>query len=405
MISVDDALETILSQVSPLPPKEVDLLDALGRVLAEDISSDSDIPSLDNSAMDGYAVRVADVEHASPDTPAALSVIADLPAGYLPERDIVPGEAVRIMTGAPIPGGADAVVRVEDTEKADGDVRIFRSAEDGENVRRAGEDVKLGEQVLTRGRVLSAADIGMLASVGKARVNVIRPPVVSILATGDEVIDVSEAAQPGKVRNSNAYTMAAQVTESGGVPRLLGIARDTAEELAAKIRCGLEADVLLTSGGVSMGDYDLVKPILKELGSMVFWKVAMRPGQPLAFGVVEGTPLFGLPGNPTSSMISFEQFVRPTLLTMQGKTKLRRCEVTAVLEGDFKKKPGPRMFLRVLMRREGDVHFARLTGPQGSGILKSMSSAGGLLVLPEESHGFTYGDTGTVLMIHEPEVD
>lgn len=405
MVSVEEALKKILDHARPLEPEAVSILQALDKVLAEDIHSDMNIPPLDNSAMDGYAVRAKDIQGASQSKPVELTIPGETRAGQLPEKPLGLGEAMAIMTGAPIPPGADAVVIVEDTERADGKVRIFEEARKGDHIRLAGEDIKKGELVLKSGKVLGPAEIGMMAAVGCKSVSTVRSPVVAILATGDEIVDVGEELLPGKIRNSNSYSLAAQVERYGATPQILGIAQDVKGELKAKVEEGLKADVLLTSGGVSMGKYDLVRNILGEVGQMIFWKVAMRPGKPLAFGVAGNKLLFGLPGNPTSSMVSFEQFVRPALLKMQGRRRLRKREVKAKLAETIKKRPDPRVFLRVVVEEGDDGYLARPTGPQGSGILKSMVLANGLLVLPEGVSEVKAGQEAIVQLLDEPEVE
>lgn len=403
MIGVDEALATVLAEVRVLPEEKVPITSALRRVLAEDVAAEADIPPFDNSAMDGYAVRAVDTRGASRANPVVLEVLEDLAAGRVSTSTIGPGQAIRIMTGAPTPAGADSIVMVEETERGDGTVRIFTEARLGEHVRLAGEDVKRGQVVLPVGRLLRAADIGMLASVGKAEVSVIGSPKVAIITTGDELVDLTEPLAPGKIRNSNAYSLAAQVIESGGVPEILGIARDTHEDVREKIERGLESDIVLTSGGVSVGDYDLVKDVLGGLGRMVFWKVAMKPAKPLAFGILKGKPAFGLPGNPTSSMVSFEQFVRPTILKMSGHKTLHRPEVEVILGETVRKKAGRRHFLRVMLERRDGELVALLTGPQGSGILKSMTLADGLLVLPEDATEVKQGEKAKVQLFN-PDV-
>lgn len=401
MISVDEARDVILSSIPILPSEEVALLDALYRVLDEDVYSDSNIPPFDNSAMDGYAIRAADVGRASAENPVILDVLEDLAAGYVAGQAVGEGQAIRIMTGAPMPQGADSVVKVEETERSNGSVKVFRSVKRGENVRLAGEDVRVGELVLTKGKLLGPGDVGMLASIGKASIKVIRRPRVAVIATGDELVDVGEPLAPGKIRNSNAYSIGAQVLEAGAIPLMVGIARDRRNDLVEKIERGLEADILITSGGVSVGDYDLVKQVLAELGEVVLWKVAMKPGKPLAFGVIQDKPLFGLHGYPTSSMVSFEQFVRPAILKMSGRSDLKRPEIQVVLEDRVVKKPGRRHYLRaVLERKDGEVH-AKLTSSQKSGSLKPMTVANALLVIPEDATAIEPGEKVTAQLIRE----
>ncbi|MBI4495851.1 MAG: molybdopterin molybdotransferase MoeA [Deltaproteobacteria bacterium] len=382
MISVEDAIGRILEQIPRLGKERVNILDSRGRVLAEEIEASMDIPPWNNAAMDGYAVRWADIRQASPKKPVRLKVLADLPAGSVFQGRLHSGEAVRIMTGAPLPQGADTVVQVESTEKIAARVKILDVPARGGNVRRAGEDVRKGQKVLREGEILRPAHIGMLSSLKRAFVSVYQRPRVAILSTGDELLEIDEPWAEGKIINSNSYTLAALVSENGGVPLQLGIAKDRREDLAQKIRAGLVADLLLTSGGVSMGDYDLVKEILHDLGQMSFWKVAMRPGQPLAFGRVEGKPLFGLPGNPVSAMVSFEQFVRPAIRKMSGHLHLFRLALRAVLGETLGKKATHTYFLRCRLSWENGKILASTTGEQGSAILSSMIKAQGLIVLP-----------------------
>jgi molybdopterin molybdotransferase len=400
MISVDEALDRILARIPVLGLEKADILSSLGRVIGEDILAPRDIPPLDNSAMDGYAVRAADIREASRERPISLQVIEDLPAGVLPRRSIAQGQAIRIMTGAPIPGGADAVVMVEDTEKAGQEVRVFRGVSSGENIRRAGEDIREGDRVIAKGSLIRAAEVGMLASVGRAFVHVHQRPVVAILCTGNELVDVDEGLADHKIVSSNSYTLAAQVMECGALPLQLGIAKDLSAEIEEKLRRGLRADVILSSAGVSVGDYDLVKDVLGEIGfRMEFWGVAMRPGQPLAFGTIEGKPTFGLPGNPVSSMVSFEQFVRPSLLRMMGHRRLFRPVVDASLKEEISKKPGRRHFVRARLSLEGNRYVVTTTGPQGSGILNSMVEANGLIIVPEETTEIKAGETVRVQIL------
>jgi len=405
MLSVEEALEKVLRAFHPLEPEEVDILDSLGRVLAEDVYADLNIPPLDNTAMDGYAVRAEDTKGASPQNPRRLRIICELPAGYVSEKAVEPGTAIRIMTGAPIPPGADAVVRFEYTRREGDWVYIFREVEPGKEIRRAGEDVRKGELKLRWGTVIRPAEVGMLAALGKRRVKVIRRPRVAILATGDELVDVDETPGPGKIRNTNSYSNAAQVIKYGGIPIMLGIARDRKEELSAKIKEGIErgADLILTSGGVSVGDFDVVKEVLAAEGEMSFWRVRMKPGKPLAFGHIAGVPLLGLPGNPVSVMVSFEIFARPAILKMQGRTKLDKPTVEAVLLDGIEEKDERRHYVRVIMERKGGEWYARLTGAQGSGILTSMVKANGLAIIPEDWSRVKPGTKVKVMMLDWPE--
>lgn len=402
MLSVEQALAQVLDAFRPLEPERVPVLDALGRVLAEDVVAGIDIPPHANSAMDGYAVLAADVAGAGPESPVRLRVVENLAAGYVAQETVAPGTAVRIMTGAPVPDGADAVVRFERTEQQGDWVEVYYAAPVGNNIRYAGEDVRSGDLVLRKGTLVRPQEIGMLASLGHRAVSAIRRPRVAILATGDELVDIDEPLGPGKIRNSNGYSNAAQVLRYGGVPIMLGIARDTMSDLTHKIRSGLEqgADLLLTSGGVSVGDFDVVKNVLSAEGDITFWRVRMKPGKPLAFGRITAqvgdaertVPVLGMPGNPVSVMVSFEMFARPAILTMLGVTDLGKPLVDAVLENEIRSKDERRHYVRVYLERDGDTYRASLTGAQGSGILTSMLKANGLAIIPED---WTHAPAGT----------
>ncbi len=400
MLSVEEARRRVLETIRPLETVEVPLLEALGMTLAEDAVAEGDIPPFDNSAMDGYAVRSEDVAGAAEGSPVELAVLGDLPAGYTAGVSVGPGQALRIMTGAPLPVGADAVVPVEATRPGEGKVLVLEGVARGENVRRAGEDVRAGEKVIAAGTAIGPAELGMLASLGYARVRCHRRAVVGVISTGDELVEAGEDLSPGKIRDSNSYTVYGMVREAGGEPLRLGIVRDDAALLERTILENLErVDLFVTSGGVSVGDYDLVKDVLGKLGEMNFWKVAMRPGKPQAFGHIRGKPLFGLPGNPVSVMVSFEQFVRPALLKMMGRSSIFRPQVTAVLDAPVGRRKGRTEFIRVIVEwRDGRYH-ARPTGPQGSGILKSMVLGNALAVLPEEVGRLEAGDEVTVQLL------
>jgi len=400
MISVEAALEKILSHIQPLGFEKVSLLESLGRVIGEDIYASRDIPPLDNSAMDGYAVRCEDIQQASQDRPARLEIVEDLPAGSVSKRTLAKGEAIRIMTGAAIPRGADSVVQVEDTAREDRYAQFLKVVPLGENIRRAGEDVSKGERVISKGDLIRPPELGMLASVGRSFVSVYQRPLVAILCTGEELVDVDGTLDEGKIISSNSYTLAGQVKDAGAIPIQLGIARDRKEDIEEKLRQGVRADVLISSAGISVGDYDLVKDVLKDLGmEMVFWKVAMKPGKPLAFGTIAGKPAFGLPGNPVSSMVSFEQFVRPSLLKMMGHCQLFRPTIEAVLKEDIRKEPGRRHYIRALVSFEKDRYVVTTTGDQGSGILKSMVRANGLVIIAEHQETVKAGEKVIVQLL------
>ena len=398
MLSVEEALARVLSAFQPLAAERVPILDALERVLAEDVAAAGDIPPHANSSMDGYAVQSADTTGASTTAPIRLHVVGEVAAGHLPDADVTPGTAVRIMTGAPLPEGADAVVKVEDTSSQETWVDIHAAAPAGQYIRPAGEDVRRGERVLARGTLLRPQEIGMLATLGHTHVQVHRRPRVAILATGDEVLPIDAPLVPGKIRNANSYSNAAQVSKLGGVPILLGIAHDRVEELTAKIEAGLaqDVDLLLTSGGVSVGDFDLVKDVLAAEGEIAFWRVRMKPGKPLAFGHIGGVPVLGLPGNPVSVMVSFEMFVRPALLKMQGRTDLVRPIVEATLVEAVTRKDERRHYLRVHVEHQEGTYRAHLTGGQGSGILSSMVKANGLAIIPED---WTHAEAGSQVSV------
>jgi molybdopterin molybdotransferase len=400
MITVEEALEKILFHIQLLGFERVSILEALGRVIAEDLYANRDIPPLDNSGMDGYAVRSEDIQNASQDHPVRLKVIEDLRAGFVSEKTVEMGESIRIMTGAPIPRGADAVVPVEDTEKGNGIASVLKTLQPGENIRRAGEDVKRGERVISAGDLIRPAEVGMLASVGRSFVSVYQRPLVAILCTGDELVDVDGDVAQAKIISSNSYTLAAQVKDCGAIPVQLGIARDRKEEIKEKLTQGLRADMLISSAGVSVGDYDFVRDVLNDLGMKVlFWKVAMKPGKPLTFGTIGGKPVFGLPGNPVSSMVSFEQFVRPSLLKMMGHRQILRPVIEAILKEEIRKESGRRHFVRAFVTFEKDHYFVTITGEQGSGILRSMVKANGLVVIPEDREVVRAGEKVKVQLL------
>jgi molybdopterin molybdotransferase len=401
MLNVEEAQRRVLSVFRPLEAERLPILAAMRRVLVEDIYTDQDIPPCANSSMDGYAVRAVDTVGGSSETPVPLHIIGELPAGRVPEQAVTRGTAIRIMTGAPLPPGADAVVKVEDTATEGEYVQICTAVKAGNYVRPAGEDVREGSLVLRRGTRLRPQEVGMLAALGHEEVWVTRKPRVAILATGDELVAIDKPLTLGKIRDSNSYSNAAQVIEHGGDPILLGIARDRVGELTAKIRAGLEqkVDLFLTSGGVSVGSLDLVKDVLAAEGQMDFWRVRMKPGKPLAFGHIGGVPVLGLPGNPVSVMVSFEMFVRPALMTMQGAQDWRRPIADATLMDEIKHKDERRHFVRARLVWENGEYHAYLTGAQGSGILSSMVKANALAIVPEEWDHAPAGARVQVMML------
>ena len=411
MVSVEEALQKILSCIEVLEPETKPILDCLGQVLAEDIRSTIDIPPLDNSAMDGYAVKADDTRGASEASPKILSVTGKIAAGSMPRGEVKRGSAIRIMTGAPLPQGADAVVPFEDTDEVArkashrdlSQIGILCEVREGTNIRRKGEDIAKGSLVLKKGTVLRPAETGVLASLGHPAVAVIRRPVVSILATGDELTDIDQPLPAGKIYNSNTYTIAAEVRRYGGIAKILGIGRDSVRSLEQKIDEGLDSDMLITSGGVSKGDYDVVKDVLAKCGEITLQTVCMKPGKPLAFGMIgKGSRKIshlGLPGNPVSSMVTFEQFARPAILKMMGKSNLAKPSIRAIMEDDIVDTDVRRLFARVTVAKRNGKYYARVTGPQGSGILTSMVKANGLAVIPENTKRVKKGDIVEVQML------
>jgi len=396
MLSVEEALEQILSRVRPLATERVDLLAALGRVLAEPVRSTRVIPPWANSSMDGYAVRATDTRPG-----AALTVVGRIAAGALPDRNVGPGEAMRIFTGAPLPDGADSVVPQEEVEAAAQRVTLHGATPRGAYVRPAGEDVQVGDLVLESGTVLGPAEIGLLATLGRSQVEVSRRPRVAVLSTGSELADLGTEPGPAQIPNANTYSLMAQVMEAGGIALNLGVAPDRLDVIGERIRRGREADVLVLSAGVSVGDLDLVREALVTAGAALhLWKVNMRPGKPITFGSLESRPVFGLPGNPVSAMVTFELFVRPALLAMQGRQRLHRPRVHALAAAPIVNRGSRRGYLRVSMEERDGRWRARLTGDQGSGILRSMVRADGLAVLPGETI-VGVGDEVEVLVIRE----
>lgn len=416
MLSVEEALDRILGVFHALEPEEKPVLDALGQVLAEDVVARFDIPPLDNSAMDGYALQARSVKGASKDSPVVLRVIGAVAAGALPKEEVRPGTAVRIMTGAPVPKGADAIVPFEDTDelsrRAAGDglweIGVNLEVPQGADIRRAGQDVRKGERVLRKGTLLRPGEIGVLASLGYPTVRVIRRPVVAILATGDELLEPGDQHAPGKIYDSNSYSVAAGVLRYGGIPKLLGIARDDLDVMNFKLREGLKSDMLLTSAGVSKGDYDMVKDVLALHGEIDFWSVRMRPAKPLAFGVLAAdngrrVPHLGLPGNPVSAMVAFEQFGRPAIYKMLGKTNYSKPTVQAILDEPIHNTDGRRVYARAVVTKRDGAYHARLTGHQSSNLLTSMARANGLAICPEELPEKEAGEMVEVQMLDWPE--
>ena len=396
MLSVREALDRVLETVEPLGCERVGLFDAVGRVLGEDVTSLRDVPNCANSAMDGYAVRHADVSR----VPVRLPVTATVAAGRLDIPSLSPGTAIRIMTGAPVPHDADTVVRVEDT-KTDGDCGIVEIApQSGANVRLAGEDVRVGDTILHRGRRLVPADLGLAASAGRSLLLVHRRPRVAILSTGDELVEADQPVKPGQVVNTNAYVLAAAVAEAGAIAAPLPIARDTHDDIRAAFVEAARADAILSTGGVSVGDFDYVKQVMDEIGvARSFWKVAQKPGKPLTFGTLAGRPYFGLPGNPVSSLVCFYLYARPALRRMLGLSALHFPTVDATLAHDLRKSEGLTEFVRCRLERRDEQWIAFVTGTQGSHVLSSMSLGSGLVIAQPNGKSLAAGTKVTVIRL------
>ncbi len=405
-LAAADAARRILAEVRRQPPLRVPLDDALDSVLVEDVVSPLDIPAWINSAMDGYAARGADVRGASPEAPVRLRVVEQLPAGHFPTRALGAGEAARIFTGAPLPEGADSVIRQEDTDLGVETVAILKDRDVGVNIRRAGEDIRRGQTVLRAGTALGPAHLGVLASRAVAHPLVHRRPRVAILGSGDEIVDVDqpEAILSGrKTASSNTHTLVALVRQAGGEPVNLGIARDTPESLRAHLTRALEADLLVTTAGISVGEHDYVRTVLAELGAeQRFWKLRMRPGAPVGFGLLRGIPWIGLPGNPVSTMVTFELFVRPAIRAMSGHALPFRRAIAVRVAEPVTVRPRLQHFLRAIVSDTPAGPEARLTGPQGSGILTSMVLANALLVLPEGQFETPAGATARAIVLDDP---
>jgi molybdopterin molybdotransferase len=403
-VGLREALETIQSAIQPIGDEPCPLRSSRGRVLAEDVVSPIDLPLWTNSAMDGFACLAGDVRHATRADPVVLRVVDDVPAGAFPRVPVTPGTATRVMTGAPIPDGADTVVRVEHTDGGTGGggrvVRIHDGHDAGRNLRRQGEELKRGDIALRAGTPLTPAAVGVAAAMGRAELRVVRRPVVAVMTSGDELVDVDryeEVMAGRRIVSSNSYTLGAQLEEIGCEVRYLGIAKDSLESLRSLLRQAEGCDALVTSAGISVGEHDHVKQALLELEAKVrFWRVRIRPGSPFAFGTIAawgGIPWFGLPGNPVSSMVTFELFARPALLRMSGQLDVFPVPIRAVFRDDYRAPPGLTHLVRVALARDGSGEWeARTTGAQGSGILSSIVGAHGLMIVPEESEGAQTGE-------------
>lgn len=405
MVDVDEVLRRVLASVRPLPSHQLPILDALGLVVTHDVVADVDVPPFRNSAMDGYAVRTAETAGATADRPVRLRVVREIAAGAAEVGRIEPGTAARIMTGAAVPEGADGVVRFEETDEGAGGgrpgwVAIHRPAKPWDNVRPAGEDLRRGETVIAAETRLRPPEIGLLAALNRSAVGVHRRPRVAVLSTGDEVVDLGPSLRPGQIRNSNSYTLAAMAHAWGAVPVLLGIARDTVGDLSEKLAAAREADLIVTSGGVSLGDYDLVKDVLRAEGEVAIWQVRMKPGKPLAFGSVGGRPLLGLPGNPVAAAVSFFLFGRPAIWRMLGRRDLDPPSVLATVMETLDNRGQRRHYVRARVERVPDGGWeVRTAGEQGAGVLSSLARANGLLVVPEHLERVEPGTRLPVLLL------
>ncbi len=401
MLQIGEAQRQVLEEIPVLGSERIHILESLGRVLAQEVSAIRDAPAWDNSAMDGYAVRSEDVCSASQENPIRLRIIGDAPAGKPFKGEMGKGEAVRIMTGGIVPNGADTIVMVEYTEAKENEVIVSKDPGPDAHIRRSGEDVRAGEIVFHPGDLIRPPEVGMLATLGHGYVYVHQRPVVAILSTGDELVDLDEPFDHGKVVSSNSYSLSAQVADCGAIPLSLGIATDDESDQRKKLTAGIRADAIVTSGGVSVGKYDLVKDTLAELGMKVkFWKVAMKPGKPLVFGTIGNKPVFGLPGNPTSAMISFEQFVRPALLKMMGHRAIFRTLREVELAEDVSFGSNRLHLVRCkLFEKDGQL-MAQATGTQSSGALRSMILADALMILPAGRKVFNAGERVKAQLLH-----
>lgn len=385
-ISVSDAQNFILDNIKVLSPEILPLQDSLNKILSKDIYSKINIPPFDNSAMDGYAIRSQDTKSATRENPVYLIKKGEISAGCYKKLECKNGYAIKIMTGAPVPPGCNAVVKKEDTQEINDRVKVFKECEVGENIRKKGEDIKKDELVLKKGTKIGKFEIGILASLGYDKLSVIPSPKVGIISTGDELVEPGKKLSPGKIYNSNAWTLFGMIKELDCEVIYFGIVKDKKVDLQNVFKkAAKKCNIIVTSGGVSVGEYDIVKDVLQNIGKINLWKVKMRPGHPLAFGKINKTPVFGLPGNPVSVAVSFLQFVRPSILKMKGESNLFLKEVDVIVDEDIKKKKGFIYFLRGKSYiKDGELH-CKTTGPQGSGILKSLHLADILLVLPEEA--------------------
>ncbi|MEN6617329.1 MAG: gephyrin-like molybdotransferase Glp [Syntrophorhabdus sp.] len=405
-VSVDEAMKIIVSSVRPLGYENVSIIKSYNRVLYEDIISDIMVPPFDDSAMDGYAIITEDTRNATPHNPALLKVIGEIQAGgSRHNQSVVRNTAIRIMTGAPVPAGADSVIQFEDTEEWAGHVKIFRETKKFENYRFAGESIKKGDRVLAKGDRLSSADIGILASLNYNTVKVYKQPTVSIISTGNEIAEIGEDAHEDRIRNVNAYTLYSEIKKYSAIPDYLGIARDSIEDTRAIFLKALKSDVIISTGGVSMGRYDLVKEIYDDLDiETQFEWIRVKPGRPCTFGKKDNKLIFGLPGNPVSTLTSFIQFVRPALLRLMGTRRIAKPVVNAYLEEDVTKQSGKVHLLRGHFTIRNNEFYVSTTGNQKSSVLRSMSVANCLIIIPENVTKVIKGERVAIQLIDHDEI-
>ena len=408
LLNVDVAIKNILDTITVLGNETIAITDALNRILDEDIYSDINLPPFANSSMDGFAVKAEDIIHATQDNPIELNIVMDIPAGKAPDKTLESGQAARIMTGAPIPDGANAVVPVEDTNvdwshntenPLQQSVKVFRSVHSGDYVRPVGEDIQAGELILKAGTRLRPQEIGVLVALGKSQIRVIRQPRVAIISTGDELVGVDEPLLPGKIRDTNSYTLSGLITNLGGIPIKLPVAKDTLDDVRQLFQSALaqQPDMIISSAGVSVGAADFIRDILQELGQVDFWRINLRPGKPLAYGQIQGVPFFGLPGNPVSAMVTFHVLVRPALLKMSGQPN---TSITIkVLTQDDMTSDGRRSYIRVKLIPKNDGIYATVTGTQSSGASMSMVLADALMIIPEDVTAIKAGTTLNALLL------
>lgn len=406
-ISIEDANEILLDEYIDTQLIQLSILDSLDYILAEDIESDINIPPFDRSPLDGYAYKSEDCITATKDSPVILEVIDNIQAGYVSSKKVENGQAMRIMTGAKIPKGADVVTMYELTEFTDTEVKIFKHLKPQSNISKMGEDIEIGELVLQKGMIIGPAEIGILASLGKSRVKVYSKPKVAILATGDEIINVDENLVEGKIRNSNSYTIAAQIKRLGGEAVILGISKDNIYDTKKELESALKwANMIITTGGASVGDADVIKESFQEVGAnILFWKVKMKPGTPIVVAKYENKFLFGLSGNPAAAYITFEKFVRPTILRLMGQTKYKLMEVGSILESDFSKISSQNRYVRAFTYKKEGIYYTKLPNKHSSGILSSLSGKNSLFFVASGMGPYKKGDHITVELINYLEVE